>query len=50
MRNIASAISRAWRHMIPSGEFISRFTGSRHTWCYTCRRTHTDSCHPWRNS
>ncbi|KKM22409.1 hypothetical protein LCGC14_1625620 [marine sediment metagenome] len=48
MKNIASTISRAWNHMIPSGKFISRFTG-RHIYCYTCRRTHTGGCHPWRS-
>ena len=49
MRNIASAISRAWGHMIPSGDFISRFTGHNHTYCHTCNRSHTDGCHPWRS-
>ena len=49
MRYIASAISRAWSHMIPSGDFISRFTSSHHTYCCTCDRSHTDGGRPWRS-
>ncbi|KKM86482.1 hypothetical protein LCGC14_1278580 [marine sediment metagenome] len=49
MRYIASALHMAWESLIPSGDFISRFTGHNHTYCHTCDRSHTDGCHPWRS-